>query len=265
MTRAMLDHPDYTPAKIATMKKGTAGTVPSYKYMTLVEMGVSQASSVYGLTESYGNATVSHFDDPVDVKINTCGTLLPGMEMKIVDPATMREVPHGENGLVLLRGHTTPGYFKNPSETARALMADGWFNTGDLGRLDSAGRFLFHARLKEVLKCGGINISPLEVEQLLTQHPDVKDAHVVGMPDAKLGEAIVAFVQSDQDISGEALRNFVKERAASFKVPHHIFVRSEAQLPRLASGKIAKHQLVQEAMRELGRAEPQDAQPVHPT
>jgi len=252
MTRAILDHQDYAPAKVATMKKGTAGTVPSYKHMTLVEMGVSEASSVYGLTESYGNATVSNFDDPIDIKINTCGTPLPGMEMKIVDPQTLRPVPHGQIGLVLLRGHTTPGYFNNPTETSRAIMSDGFFNTGDLGHFDEAGRFLFHARLKEVLKSNGINVSPLEVEQLLIQHPDVKDAHVVGVPDKLHGEVIVAFVQSDRALTEDSLRNFVKERAASFKVPHHIFVRNETQLPRLASGKIAKYQLVEEAMRELG-------------
>lgn len=254
MTRAILDHPDYAPAKVATMKKGTAGTVPSYKHMTLVEMGVSQASSVYGLTESYGNATVSHFDDPIEVKINTCGTPVPGTEMKIVDPQTLKPVAQGEVGLVLLRGHTTPGYFQNPEETGRALLPDGFFNTGDLGHFDAAGRFLFHARLKEVLKSNGINVSPLEVEQLLTQHPDVKDAHVVGVPDKVRGEIIVAFVQSKSALSEESLRNFVKERAASFKVPHHVFVRRETQLPRLASGKIAKYQLVQEAIRELGTA-----------
>jgi fatty-acyl-CoA synthase len=251
MTRAILDHPDYTPAKVATMKKGTAGTVPSYKHMTLVEMGVSQASSVYGLTESYGNATVSNFDDPIDIKINACGKLLPGMEMRIVDPQSFETLPPGQDGLVLLRGHTTPGYFKNPTETARALLADGWFNTGDLGHFDDAGNFHFHARLKEVLKSGGINISPLEVEQLLIMHPEVKDAHVVGVPDERLGEAIVAFVQSDSAVSEDTLRKFVKERAASFKVPQRIFIRSESELPRLASGKIAKYQLVQEAVREL--------------
>ena len=118
MTRAILDHQDYTPAKVATMKKGTAGTVPSYKHMTLVEMGVSEASSVYGLTESYGNATVSNFDDPIHIKIHTGGTPLPGMEMKIVDPQTLKPVPQGQIGLVLLRGHTTPGYFNNPGDVA---------------------------------------------------------------------------------------------------------------------------------------------------
>ena len=186
------------------------------------------------------------------MKINTCGTPLPGMEMKIVDPQTLRPVPHGQIGLVLLRGHITPGYFNNPTETSRAIMSDGFFNTGDLGHFDEAGRFLFHARLKEVLKSNGINVSPLEVEQLLIQHPDVKDAHVVGVPDKLHGEVIVAFVQSDCPLTEDSLRNFVKERAASFKVPHHIFVRNEIQLPRLASGKIAKYQLVEEAMRELG-------------
>jgi acyl-CoA synthetase (AMP-forming)/AMP-acid ligase II len=86
----------------------------------------------------------------------------------------------------------------------------------------------------------------------LIQHPDVKDAHVVGVPDKVYGEVIVAFVQSDCPLTEDSLRSFVKERAASFKVPHHIFVRNETQLPRLASGKIAKYQLVEEAIRELG-------------
>jgi fatty-acyl-CoA synthase len=174
--------------------------------------------------------------------------------VRIVDPETLKPVAQGEIGLVTLRGHVTPGYFQNPVETARAQLPDGFFNTGDLGRFDEAGRFLFHARLKEVLKSGGINVSPLEVEQLLTQHPDVKDAHVVGMPDKVLGELIVAFVQTDGPVSEDSLRSFVKERAASFKVPHHVLVRTEEQLPRLASGKIARHQLVQEAIRELGAA-----------
>src|SRR5262249_56386742 len=101
---------------------------------------------------------------------------------------------------------------------------------------------------------GGINVSPLEVEQLLAMHPDVKDAYVVGVPDRVRGELIVAFVQTSGPVSEDVLRNFVKERAASFKVPHHVLMRREEQLPRLASGKIARHGLVQEAMRELGTA-----------
>jgi fatty-acyl-CoA synthase len=252
MTRAILDHPDYARNKIGSLKKGNAGTTTDYKRMTIVEMGISQACPAYGLTESYGNATVGMFDDPLEAKLHTAGRLLPGFEMRIVDPLTGKPLSAGEVGLVLLRGHTTPGYFGNPDETSRALHADGFFDTGDLGLLDPDGRFVFHSRLKEVIKSGGINVSPIEVEQLLVQHPHVRDAHVVGVAHPARGELIVAFVDADRTLPERELRDFVKERAASFKVPHHVLFRTEQQLPRLASGKVAKYRLAEEARSELG-------------
>ncbi len=252
MTRAMLDHPDYAQAKIGSLKKGNAGTVAEYKRLTLVEMGITGAVPAYGLTETYGNATVGLPDDPIEVKIATNGRPLPGMEMIVVDPQTGRRLPQGETGLVLIKGHTTPGYLNNPEETAKALRADGFFDTGDLGFFDPDGRFIFQARLKEVIKSGGINVSPLEVEQLLAGHPDVRDAFVVGVAHPVKGELVVAFVDRAGEVSESDLRGYIKERAASFKVPHHVLFRSEDQLPRLASGKIAKHRLAEEARQELG-------------
>lgn len=252
MTRAMLDHPDYAQAKIGSLRKGNAGTVAEYKRLTLIEMGITGAVPAYGLTETYGNATVGLPDDPLDAKLETSGTPLPGMEMRIVDPATGADLPQGEVGLVLIRGHTTPGYLDNPEETAKALRPDGFFDTGDLGRFDGDGRFIFHSRLKEVIKSGGINVSPVEVEQLIAGHPDVRDAYVVGVADPVRGELIVAFVDASAKLAADDVRGYVKERAASFKVPHHVFFRSEEELPRLASGKIAKHKLRDEALSELG-------------
>lgn len=252
MTRAMLDHADYAQAKIGSLQKGNAGTVAEYKRLTLIEMGITDAVPAYGLTETYGNATVGWPDDPLEAKIETSGTPLPGMEMRIVDPKSGRDLPPGEVGLVLIRGHTTPGYLDNPQETAKALRPDGFFDTGDLGRFDSNGRFIFHSRLKEVIKSGGINVSPVEVEQLIASHPDVRDAYVVGVADPVRGELVVAFVDAASPVAETQIKAFVKERAASFKVPHHVFFRSEEQLPRLASGKVAKHKLQQEAKLELG-------------
>lgn len=252
MTRGMLDHPDYSQAKIGSLKKGNAGTVAEYKRLTLIEMGISGAVPAYGLTESYGNATVGEPDDPLEVKIATNGRPLPGFELRIVDPVTGRQLGQGETGLVLLRGHTTPGYLDNPQETAKALRPDGFFDTGDLGSLDADGRFVFHSRLKEVIKSGGINVSPVEVEQLLASHPDVRDAYVVGVGHPIRGELVVAFVDIAAPVSERALREFVKERAAAFKTPHHVLFRREDQLPRLASGKVAKHRLAEEARLELG-------------
>jgi len=252
MTRAMLDHPDYAQAKVGSLQKGNAGTVAEYKRLTLIEMGIKGAVPAYGLTETYGNATVGWPDDPLEAKLETSGTPLPGMEMRIVDPQSGRDLPRGEVGLVLIRGHTTPGYLNNPEETARALRPDGFFDTGDLGRFDADGRFIFHSRLKEVIKSGGINVSPVEVEQLIASHPDIRDAYVVGVADPVRGELVVAFVDAVARLGESEVQAYVKERAASFKVPHHVLFRSEGQLPRLASGKIAKHRLQEEARRELG-------------
>ena len=252
ISRAILDHPDYAPAKIGSLKKGNAGIGTEYKRLTLVEMGISRAVPAYGLTETYGNATVGYADDPLEVKLRTNGPALPGMELVIVDPETDAPLPRGETGLVLIRGHTTLGYLNNPAETAKALRPDGFFDTGDLGSLDSDGRFIFHSRLKDVIKSNGINVSPTEVEQLLVTHPDVRDAYVVGVADKERGELIVAFVDCAASVGERSLCDFIKERAASFKVPHHILFRREDQIPRLASGKVAKVQLAAEAKRELG-------------
>lgn len=252
VSRALLEHPAYAQRRIGSLKKGNAGTVAEYKRLTLVEMGITGACPAYGLTETYGNATVGEPDDPLEVKLDTNGRALPGMEIAIVNPATGEALPRGETGLVLVRGHTTPGYLDNPVETAKVLRPDGFFDTGDLGSLDADGRMIFHSRLKDVIKSGGINVSPVEVEQLLAAHPDVRDAHVVGVADAAKGELIVAFVDAINPVSARSLCDYVKERAASFKVPHHIFFRREDQLPRLASGKVAKFRLAAEARKELG-------------
>lgn len=252
MSRAILDHADYRQARIGTLKKGNAGLGAEYKRLTLIEMGISGAVPAYGLTETYGNATAGEADDPIAVKMATNGRPLAGQEIAIVDPDRFTPVAAGQTGLILVRGHTTSGYFGNPVETAKALRPDGFFDTGDLGSFDGDGRLIFHSRLKDVIKSGGINISPSEVEQLLATHPDVRDAHVVGVSDPVKGELIVAFVDPIVRISEESLKAFVKEQAASFKVPHHIFFRSEAQLPRLATGKIAKAKLSIEARVELG-------------
>ncbi len=252
MSLAILGHADYAQGKIGSLKKGNAGLGAEYKRLTLVEMGITGAVPAYGLTETYGNATVGEPDDALSVKLAANGRPLPGMEMVIVDPITYAPLPKGQVGLILVRGHTTPGYLDNPEETAKALRPDGFFDTGDLGTFDGDGGLVFQARLKEVIKSGGINISPMEVEQLIVGHPDIRDAHVVGVSDPKRGELVVAFVDAFVPLTEQAVRDYVKEQAAAFKAPHHVLFRSESQLPRLASGKIAKQLLAEEARRELG-------------
>jgi fatty-acyl-CoA synthase len=251
MTQAILEHPSFSVSKVGTLTKGNAGTMTEYKRLTLIELGVRHATPAYGLTESYGHATGGWPDDPLEVKLHTDGEPLPGVELRIVDKDSGKELGPCSSGRVLLRGPVTPGYYANPEETGKAIDADGWFDTGDYGHLDASGRFVFEARLKEVVKSGGINVSPLEVEQLIVTHPSVRDAFVVGVADPVNGEQLVAFVNARTPVAGEELRDFLRERSASFKVPRHFLFRAEDQLPRLASGKVAKHALIEEAAREL--------------
>lgn len=249
ITQAILEHPSFSRSKVATLEKGNAGMIAEYKRRTIVDMGIRFATGSYGMTETYGNATGNMPDDPLEVKLHTNGTALPGFELKIVDPESRRPLGAGEQGLLLLRGHVTPGYFGNHQEQVQLFDVDGFLNTGDLGHLDSAGRFVFHSRLKEVIKSGGINVSPLEIEQLLAQHPSIRNAYVVGVPHPTRGEVAVAFVESRGALSEDEVKEFARERMSSFKVPHHVLFRSDGQLPRLASGKVSKHRLVEEAMR----------------
>jgi len=251
MTAAILAHPSYDRARIASLERGNAGTSAHYKRLALIEMGIAGATPAYGLTETYGHATGGMPDDPVEVKLGTDGLPLPGMKIEIVDPDTGAARVQGEVGLILIRGRVSPGYLGNEDESRKAFRFEGCLDSGDLGSLDPAGRLIFHSRLKEIIKSGGISVAPTEVEYLLAQHPAVRDAHVVGVAHPTRGELIVAFVECADEVSEADLRDFVRERAASFKVPHRIFFRAYDQIPRLASGKVAKIQLREQAAEEL--------------
>ena len=255
MTRAMLDDPSFSRARVASLERGLAGLGPDYRRLTILELGVEGATPAYGLTESYGHVTGGWPDDPLEAKLHTDGEPLPGVGIDIVDPESRRALPRGEAGLILLSGWLTPGYHDNPLETAQALLPDGRFNTGDLGLLDAGGRLVFKSRLKEVIKSGGVNVSPVEVEQLILEHPDVRSAYVVGVGDHLRGEAMVAFVDTVGELDADAVRAFVKARAASFKVPQHVIRCSEEEVPRLASGKVAKRELAERAERAINQGD----------
>lgn len=251
ITRALLEHPDFPRRDLSSLKKGVTGFTPEDKRLAIEELGVESCCSIYGLTESYGNCSVADADDPLEAKMHTQGRPLPGWDFKIVDPVSRKPVGEGEVGLLLIKGYTTVGYFKDEEASAQAFDHDGYFVTGDLGSIDEDGRFRFHSRFKDMIKTGGINVSPLEVEQILETHPQIRQALVLGVSDPDRTEAIVAFIDCSGELSGEEVQRFVKARAASFKVPHHVFFRSESELPRLASGKVAKAELRAWAEREL--------------
>jgi fatty-acyl-CoA synthase len=251
--QALMEHPAYSRRRIASLTKGHPGLSPADRERVIVQMGIRQATQSYGMTEAYGHSTVGEPDDALETKLYTAGRPLPGFEFKIVDPATRRPVRPGESGLVLLRGHLLKDYFRNPAETAKA-MDGGYFNTGDLGAFDEEGRFRFQGRAKEVIKSSGNNVSALEVEALLLRHPKVADASVVGIPASAgsgVGELIVAYVDAEEGTSENELKSHVKAIAASFKVPYRVFFRASADLPRLATGKVAKLQLQADATQAI--------------
>jgi fatty-acyl-CoA synthase len=190
--------------------------------------------------------------DTPDQRAETSGRPFPGVEVRIVDPETREELPVGERGEIAGRGWGMfEGYHNAPERNAEAIDADGWFYTGDMGRLDEDGRISFLGRTKDMLKVGGENVAALEVESFLQTHPAVRLAQVVGLPDERLTEIPAAFVQLEpgREVTEEELIAFCRGQIASFKIPR--YVRLVDEWPMSAT-KIQKFKLRERLMAELG-------------
>ena len=241
---ALWEHPDRAHRDLRSLRTGAAIGSPQAMRMVM-EVGAREICNVYGLTECYGNCAVTDAHDTVDVRLHTVGRPLPGMDVRVVDPETRRELPPGEVGEIVIRGYMTPGYYKDPQKNAEAFDADGFFRSGDFGTFDDDGRLRFRGRLKEMVKTGGINVAPLEVEEVLASHPVVEQVYVIGLPDPRREEVLAAVVvlKEGGDVSAEALRVFCRERLAAFKVPHVFRFAKRAELPVTATGKVQKVKL----------------------
>ena len=208
----------------------------------------------FGMSE-IGIATLSALDSTEEQCVEANGYPLPGCEVRVVDPATGLDQPVSVPGEILGRSYmVTQGYYKKPEDTARALDADGWFHTGDMGVMRSDGHLRFLGRYKDMLKIGGENVDPMEVEGFLMSHAAIRTAAVVGVPDARLSEVVVAFVQVEPDgkLTEREVIEYCRGRVASFKTPRHIAFVDE--FPMTSTGKIQKVKL-----RELARSEWPDA------
>ena len=248
MARAMLEHPDRPRRALAAMRTGLTIGLPEDIQMTIDAVNAPELCNVYGATETYGNCAVTDAHDPLELRLTTQGRPLPGMEIRVVEPDTGRPLPPGTVGEFRVRGHVTPGYYRDAEQTRAAFDADGFFVTGDLGLLGEDGRVRFRGRLKELIKTSGANVAPLEVEAILMTHPAVKQAYVVGVPDRERGEVGVAAVELNAGATAtmEALTAFCRERLASYKVPARIVFRTAEQFPRTATGKVQKPRLREE-------------------
>ena len=248
MARALLEHPDHPQRRLGAMRTGLTIGAPEDIAMTIQALGADELCTVYGSTETYGNCAVTDAADALPLRLRSQGLPLPGMTIRTVDPLTRQPLPPGDVGELAVRGHVTPGYFCAPELDAEAFDRDGYFLTGDLGSIDADGRIRFRGRLKEMIKTGGANVAPLEVEQVLLEHPDIVQAHVVGVADRLKGEIVAAAVElragADRDTA--AIIAFCRQRLASYKVPVRIAFRAAAEFPRTPTGKIHKPSLRQE-------------------
>src|SRR5262245_18615051 len=208
--------------------------------------------SGYGMSEIGVGAALSAIDSSEEQCVEASGYPAPGYEIKIIDPETGREQPTGAPGEILVRGYMVmQGYYRKPEETALAIDADGWMHSGDMGLIRADGHLRFMGRYKDMLKIGGENVDPLEVEAYLATHPAIKAAAVVGAPDARLSEIAVAFLQvmPGQQLTVCEVADHCRGRIASYKIPRHVFLVEE--FPMTGSGKVQKSLLREDARRRL--------------
>ncbi len=208
--------------------------------------------NAYGMTEVCGTLSYSRLDDGNEARMRSCGPLLPGWEAAVVDPLTGDRLPPGAKGELVTRGRSLfSGYYKNPEQTAESRDADGFFHTGDHCSMDEDGFIFFHGRLRDVLKVGGENVSAREVEAYLDSHPGIKMSQIVGIPDDRLTEVPVAFVELAPGavLEEEDVVAFCRGTIASFKVPRH--VRFVTEWP-MSSTKVQKFRLREQILGELG-------------
>ncbi|MDI6604507.1 MAG: AMP-binding protein [Thermoanaerobacteraceae bacterium] len=249
---SMLNHPDFEKYDFSNLRTGImAGSVCPLNIMKAVvdKMNMREITSVYGLTEASPGITQTSVDNPLEDRVSTVGYVLPEIKMKVVNPDTGEEVPNGVYGEIMAKGYNImKGYYKMEDETRKAIEADGWLHTGDLGMIDKKGYLRITGRLKDIIIRGGENISPSEIEEYLYHHPDVKDVQVVGVPDEKYGEEIMAYIipKEGSMIKEDDILAFARQGLARFKVPR--YVRIIDKFPTTTSGKIQKYKL-----REMAR------------
>jgi fatty-acyl-CoA synthase len=243
MTHALLNEPSFRPARVATLRKGLTIGAPAEIRQVAEDLGASLICNIYGSTEVYGNCCVTPHDAPLERRMAASGPPLPGVELRIVDPETGAAVGGDEVGEILVRGRVTPGYLDETGGLSPIVDPDGYFATGDLGRIDEDGWLVFIARRSEMIKTAGINVSPAEVEDVLLGHEDVAEAAVAGAAHEVRGEEVVAFVRLRPQavIAADDLREWCRSRMASYKVPARILIVEE--FPTTTTGKLARREL----------------------
>jgi len=252
---AMLGHERFGHFDLTSLRTGImAGSPCPIEVMKQVieRMHMPEVTIAYGMTETSPVSFQSGADDPLEVRVATVGHVHPHLEVKIVDEAG-RIVPRGETGELCTRGYSVMlGYWDDPERTAEAKDAAGWMHTGDLATLDDDGCGNIVGRIKDMVIRGGENVYPREVEEFLYRHPAIQDVQVIGVPDAKYGEELCAWIvlKPGESLTPEAVRDFCRGQIAHYKIPRH--VRFVEGFPTTVTGKVQKFAMREAMIAELG-------------
>ncbi|MCQ8894809.1 MAG: AMP-binding protein [Methanolinea sp.] len=253
---AELSHPDFSRYSMETLRTGImAGSPCPVEVMKEVnrKMHMSEIVIVYGQTETSPGITMTTTRDPLERRVSTVGRVFPHTEIKIIDPKTGRIVPRGEVGEICARGYCVMKcYYNNPSATHATLDPDRWNHTGDLGTVDAEGYVKIVGRLKDMVIRGGENIYPREIEEFLHHHPKIADVYIIGVPDEKYGEELMAWVmvEKGETLTEEEVKEFCRGKIAHYKIPR--YVKFVTEFPMSVTGKIQKYRMREISIKELG-------------
>jgi len=253
-----LEHPTFEGRNLSALRTGImAGSPCPIEVMNRVigDMGAKQMTIAYGLTECSPAITQTLTDDPVELRVSTVGKVIPGVEVKIADPESGAALPDGAQGELCARGHNVMiGYYKMPEATASAIR-EGWLHSGDLAIRDSDGYVRITGRIKDMIIRGGENVYPREIEEFLFTHPKIESVQVVGVPDARLGEELCAWIKlrAGEQATTDEMRAFCKGKLAHFKIPRYVDFVDE--FPLTVTGKVQKFKIREQAIERLGLEE----------
>jgi fatty-acyl-CoA synthase len=254
---AELATPEFAQFDLSSLRTGImAGSPCPVEVMKQVidRMGMSEVSICYGMTETSPVSTQTRSDDSLERRVATVGRVGPHLEVKVVDPATGRPVPRGVPGELCTRGYSVMlGYWNEPERTAEVIDDARWMHTGDLAAMDDDGYLSITGRIKDMVIRGGENVYPREVEEFLYTHPNILDAQVIGVPDAKYGEELMAWIRmrpGTTPLDAQAVREFAAGKLAHYKIPRYVHITDE--FPMTVTGKIRKVEMRMRSVEILG-------------
>jgi fatty-acyl-CoA synthase len=253
---AELALPDFASYDLSSLRTGImAGSPCPVEVMKRVvsEMHMDEVEICYGMTETSPVSTQTRTDDDMERRVATVGRVHPHVEVKVIDPDTGQVLPRGQHGELCTRGYSVMlGYWNEPDKTAEAIDAGRWMHTGDLAVMDEAGYLNIVGRIKDMVIRGGENIYPREIEEFLYGHPDIEDVQVIGVPDAKYGEELCAWVKlrPGGSLTEQQVKDYCTGKIAHYKVPR--YVRFSADFPMTVTGKVQKFKMRDTSIGELG-------------